>query len=178
MADVVVRTQREGETVRLTPAGPFDLAHATTAAREIANAEKALNGCRAIEMTTRVDFVRRRESSDDAAMCCKRFWRRRDRAAQSRQELSCDRREKISAAEANSVRAGSVISPPMRPLTPGTRSVPRRGPGRPLHLIASHPVVHAGREEIERTKRQKRSARPRATSRPGGARSNRWLPPR
>ena len=47
---VVVRTDREGDRVRLTPAGPFDLAHATSAAQEIANAERELNGCRAVEL--------------------------------------------------------------------------------------------------------------------------------
>jgi phospholipid/cholesterol/gamma-HCH transport system permease protein len=36
--------------MRLTPAGPFDLAHATIAAQEIATAETALNGCRAVEL--------------------------------------------------------------------------------------------------------------------------------
>ena len=36
--------------MRLTPAGPFDLAHATTAAQAIANAERELNGCRAVEL--------------------------------------------------------------------------------------------------------------------------------
>ena len=45
-----VRTDREGDRVRLTPAGPFDLAHATIAAQEIANAEGSLNGCRAVEL--------------------------------------------------------------------------------------------------------------------------------
>lgn len=47
---VVVRADREDDRVRLVPAGSFDLAHATTAAHEIANAEKGLNGCRAIEL--------------------------------------------------------------------------------------------------------------------------------
>ena len=47
---VVVRTERQGDSVRLKPAGPFDLAHATTAAQEIANAERELNGCRAVEL--------------------------------------------------------------------------------------------------------------------------------
>ena len=41
---VVVRMDREGDQVRLTPAGPFDLTHATAAAQEIATAEKTLNG--------------------------------------------------------------------------------------------------------------------------------------
>ena len=48
--EVVVRTDREGDRVRLTPAGPFDLAHATTAAQAIANAERELDGCRAVEL--------------------------------------------------------------------------------------------------------------------------------
>jgi phospholipid/cholesterol/gamma-HCH transport system permease protein len=47
---VVVRTDREGECVRLTPVGPFDLAHATTAAEEIASGERAVNRCRAVEL--------------------------------------------------------------------------------------------------------------------------------
>jgi phospholipid/cholesterol/gamma-HCH transport system permease protein len=47
---VVVRTDREGDRARLGPAGSFDLAHATTAAQEIANAENALNGCRDVEL--------------------------------------------------------------------------------------------------------------------------------
>ena len=48
--NVVVRTDRDGDRVRLTPAGPFDLAHATTAAQQIAKAESELNGCRAVEI--------------------------------------------------------------------------------------------------------------------------------
>jgi phospholipid/cholesterol/gamma-HCH transport system permease protein len=50
MAGVVVRAHREGDRMRLVPAGSFDLAHATTAAQEIANAESGLNGCRTIEL--------------------------------------------------------------------------------------------------------------------------------
>ena len=48
--DIVVRTDRKGDRVRLTPAGQFDLAHATTAAREIETAESALDGCSAVEL--------------------------------------------------------------------------------------------------------------------------------
>ena len=47
---VVVRTDREGDQLRLVLAGPFDLAHATAAAQEIAIAEKTLNGSRAVEL--------------------------------------------------------------------------------------------------------------------------------
>lgn len=47
---VAVRKEREAGLVRLMPVGFFDLAHATTAAQEIAHAEKELNGCRAIEL--------------------------------------------------------------------------------------------------------------------------------
>ena len=47
---IVVRTDREGDCVGLVPAGSFDLAHATAAAQEIANAEKALNNCLAVEL--------------------------------------------------------------------------------------------------------------------------------
>jgi phospholipid/cholesterol/gamma-HCH transport system permease protein len=47
---VVVRTDRDGDRARLTPEGLFDLAHATIAAREIANAERSLNGCRAVDL--------------------------------------------------------------------------------------------------------------------------------
>ena len=49
-AGVVVRTDRDGDRVRLTPAGPFDLAHATPAARAIANAERELDGCIAVAL--------------------------------------------------------------------------------------------------------------------------------
>lgn len=47
---VVVRTDREGDRARLAPGGPFDLAHTTAAAQEIANAERTLAGCRAVEL--------------------------------------------------------------------------------------------------------------------------------
>ena len=53
-----VAVHREGDRVRLVPAGSFDLAHATTAAQELANAEKALNGCRAVELDlSEVDHI-------------------------------------------------------------------------------------------------------------------------
>lgn len=48
--DVVVRIDGAGDFVRLTPAGPFDLAHATPAANAIAAVENALNGSRTIEV--------------------------------------------------------------------------------------------------------------------------------
>ncbi len=46
----VVRADREGDHVRLIPTGQFDLAHAVTAARAIANVETALIGCRAVDL--------------------------------------------------------------------------------------------------------------------------------
>ena len=48
--DIVVRKDHAGNRVRLTPAGPFDLAHATTVTQEIVNAERELDGCRAVEL--------------------------------------------------------------------------------------------------------------------------------
>ena len=47
---VAVRTVREGDRVRLTPSGPFDLAHATTVAQAIADVERELNGCHGVEL--------------------------------------------------------------------------------------------------------------------------------
>ncbi len=48
--DVAVRAHREGDRARLIPAGPFDLLHARTAARAIANVESSLTGCRTVEL--------------------------------------------------------------------------------------------------------------------------------
>ena len=48
--DVVVRADRDGDRARLTPVGQFNLPHAVTAARAIANVEAALAGCRLVEL--------------------------------------------------------------------------------------------------------------------------------
>lgn len=46
----VVRAERRGERVRLTPTGPFDLDHITANVQAIANVETAINGCRTVEL--------------------------------------------------------------------------------------------------------------------------------
>ena len=51
--DVVVRADRDGDRARLIPAGQFNLPHAATAARAIANVEGALAGCRLVELDLR-----------------------------------------------------------------------------------------------------------------------------
>jgi hypothetical protein len=51
--DVVVRADRDGDRARLTPVGQFNLPHAVTAARAIANVEAALAGCRLVELDLR-----------------------------------------------------------------------------------------------------------------------------
>jgi len=51
--DVVVRADRDGDRARLTPVGQFDLPHAVTAAHAIANVERALVGCRLVELDLR-----------------------------------------------------------------------------------------------------------------------------
>ena len=43
--NVAVRTDRQGDQASLTPAGSFDLAHATAAARALEDAEARLSGC-------------------------------------------------------------------------------------------------------------------------------------
>ena len=53
--DVVVRADRDGDRARLTPVGQFNLPHAVTAAHAIANVEKALAGCRLVELDLHVN---------------------------------------------------------------------------------------------------------------------------
>lgn len=48
--EVVVHVDREGDSARLILAGHFDLPHAVTTAREIANIEASLAGCRAVAL--------------------------------------------------------------------------------------------------------------------------------
>ena len=47
---VGIRTDREGDRARIVPTGPFDLAHATTAARAVENAEALLAGCDSVDV--------------------------------------------------------------------------------------------------------------------------------
>jgi phospholipid/cholesterol/gamma-HCH transport system permease protein len=47
---VAIRTDREGNHARLVATGPFDLAHATMAARAVENAEALLAGCGSVDV--------------------------------------------------------------------------------------------------------------------------------
>ena len=47
---VAVRADREGDHARLVPTGPFDLAHAMAAAREVGSAEMRLSGCVSVDI--------------------------------------------------------------------------------------------------------------------------------
>jgi phospholipid/cholesterol/gamma-HCH transport system permease protein len=56
--EVVVHADREGDSARLILAGQFDLPHAVTTARALANIEASLAGCRAVELDlTGVDDI-------------------------------------------------------------------------------------------------------------------------
>src|SRR5215469_3764046 len=48
--NVAIRADREGDHARIVPTGPFDLAHATTAARPVENAEELLAGCGSVDV--------------------------------------------------------------------------------------------------------------------------------
>jgi len=47
---VAIRVDRDGDHARTVPTGPFDLAHATTAARAVESAEALLAGCGSIDV--------------------------------------------------------------------------------------------------------------------------------
>lgn len=47
---VEIQTDREGDRARLVPIGPFDLAHAMTAARAVENAQARLSGCVSVDV--------------------------------------------------------------------------------------------------------------------------------
>src|SRR6516225_9068856 len=47
---VAIRVDRDGDHARTVPTGPFDLAHATTAARAVESAEALLAGCGSIDI--------------------------------------------------------------------------------------------------------------------------------
>lgn len=47
---VAIRADREGDYVRIVPTGPFDLAHATPAARAVENVEVLLTGCGSVDL--------------------------------------------------------------------------------------------------------------------------------
>lgn len=48
--NVALRTDYEGNRARLTPTGPFDLAHAMVVAKEIENAEERFSGCVSVDV--------------------------------------------------------------------------------------------------------------------------------
>jgi len=45
-----IRADREGDHARLVPTGPFDLAHAMEASREVENSEAHLSGCTSVDV--------------------------------------------------------------------------------------------------------------------------------
>ena len=47
---VAIRADRKGDHARIVPTGPFGLAHATTAARAVENAEALLAGCGSVDV--------------------------------------------------------------------------------------------------------------------------------
>ena len=47
---VAIRADRKGDHARIVPTGPFGLAHATTAARAVENAEALLAGCSSVDV--------------------------------------------------------------------------------------------------------------------------------
>ena len=47
---VALRAERENDSARLVPAGPFDLAHAAAVAHAVASVEPQLEGCRSIDL--------------------------------------------------------------------------------------------------------------------------------
>jgi phospholipid/cholesterol/gamma-HCH transport system permease protein len=47
---VAIRADRKGDYARITPTGPFDLAHATPAAQAVENVEPLLTGCGSVDL--------------------------------------------------------------------------------------------------------------------------------
>jgi phospholipid/cholesterol/gamma-HCH transport system permease protein len=114
---VAIRADREGNHARLVVTGPFDLAHATMAARAVENAEALLAGCGSVD----VDLAQLERIDGAGAVLLARLLDRLDAGGRHARVIEGPNREAARLIASYRERRAGLPERPTRVMNPLTR---------------------------------------------------------
>jgi len=114
---VAIRADREGNHTRLVATGPFDLAHATMAARAMENAEALLAGCGSVD----VDLAQLERIDGAGAVLLARLLDRLDAGGRHARVIEGPNREAARLIASYRERRAGLPERPTRVMNPLTR---------------------------------------------------------
>ena len=114
---VAIRADREGNHARLVATGPFDLAHATMAARAVENAEALLTGCNSVD----VDLAQLERIDGAGAVLLARLLDRLDAGGRHARVIEGPNREAARLIASYRERRAGLPERPTRVMNPLTR---------------------------------------------------------
>ena len=114
---VAIRADREGNHARLVATGPFDLAHATMAARAVENAEALLAGCSSVD----VDLAQLERIDGAGAVLLARLLDRLDAGGRHARVIEGPNREAARLIASYRERRAGLPERPTRVMNPLTR---------------------------------------------------------
>ncbi len=114
---VAIRVDREGNHARLVATGPFDLAHATMAARAVENAEALLAGCGSVD----VDLAQLERIDGAGAVLLARLLDRLDAGGRHARVIEGPNREAARLIASYRERRAGLPERPTRVMNPLTR---------------------------------------------------------
>ncbi|MGB9435293.1 MAG: ABC transporter permease [Candidatus Acidiferrum sp.] len=114
---VAIRANREGNHARLVATGPFDLAHATMAARAVENAEALLAGCGSVD----VDLAQLERIDGAGAVLLARLLDRLDTGGRHPRVIEGPNREAARLIASYRERRAGLPERPTRVMNPLTR---------------------------------------------------------
>ena len=114
---VAIRADREGNHARLVATGPFDLAHATMAARAVENAEALLAGCGSVD----VDLAQLERIDGAGAVLLARLLDRLDAGGRHARVIEGPNREAARLIASYRERRAGLPERPTRVMNPLTR---------------------------------------------------------
>ncbi len=114
---VAIRADREGNHARLVATGPFDLAHATMAARAVENAEALLAGCGSVD----VDLSQLERIDGAGAVLLARLLDRLDAGGRHARVIDGPNREAARLIASYRERRAGLPERPTRVMNPLTR---------------------------------------------------------
>ena len=114
---VAIRADREGDHARLVATGPFDLAHATMAARAVENAEALLAGCGSVD----VDLAQLERIDGAGAVLLARLLDRLDAGGRHARVIDDPNREAARLIASYRERRAGLPERPTRVMNPLTR---------------------------------------------------------
>jgi phospholipid/cholesterol/gamma-HCH transport system permease protein len=114
---VAIRADREGNHARLVATGPFDLAHATMAARAVENAEALLAGCGSVD----VDLAQLERIDGAGAVLLARLLDRLDAGGHHARVIEGPNREAARLIASYRERRAGLPERPTRVMNPLTR---------------------------------------------------------